>query len=76
MEGEGVNELQGELKIPSSAEEGGPRHQEKIPNTLFERPGWCWSRKLISLHLTNTTPSARRMVLRDIFLIAQPPLLC
>ena len=28
------NELQGERKIPSSAEEGWTRHQEKVPDTL------------------------------------------
>jgi len=42
------NESQDKRNIPSKADDGGPRHQEKIPDTLEERPGWCWSRKLIS----------------------------
>jgi len=42
-----VNKLQVKGIVPSSAEEGWPRHEEKSAKPPYlERTGWCWSRKL------------------------------
>jgi hypothetical protein len=47
-------------RLPSSAEEGWPQAGMVLVNEII---------------LINTTPSARAMMLRNFFLIAQPPLL-
>src|SRR5437867_577212 len=47
--------------IPSSAEEGWLRHQQNVAKPpLKAQTGWCWS---------------RRLILRDILLMAPPPIL-
>src|SRR6516225_6055038 len=46
-------------KLPSSAEEGWPRHQEKYREAPFmERTGWCWSMLQEIKLLVNTTVTA------------------
>jgi hypothetical protein len=59
--------------VPLLGQEGWTRHQ-KMPRSLLwkARPGWSDAENIAS---RPTTPSALHKVLREIFLVAQPPLL-
>ena len=61
---EGVNELAGESRVPSSAEEG-----------WREAPGWCWSKNMMEFDQHHPV-CAYFGGFAISFLIAHPPLLC
>ena len=47
---DGVNELAGESKVPSSAEEGWMRDEVRSSEaTKYAQTGWCWSNSIIFL---------------------------
>jgi hypothetical protein len=59
-------------EIPSSAEEGWPRHQQKVPAPYAAGVVLVNFQKVILLVLDQTTPAAKE---RGHFLMARPPLL-
>jgi len=62
-------------ELPSSAEEGWPRHQKENGAATFDgADGVVWSKDTYDFQ-TNTTPSARLRSLRGNSYFAQPPLL-
>ena len=46
---DGVNELAGESRVPSSAEEGWMRESKKKlrSHQKYAQTGWCWSNSII-----------------------------